>query len=415
MKHYTLRKILWLLPLFLLTACPVPDVDEYAELTREMAEVIKIGSNDVIYFLSEGSPVTSTEDESDILLLEDLANLQGNTQQINVANYPRELKKNWRSIYRTLNALVAYSDALASIKESGAKGKESFNRLAGSLNNVLAVSGVSPVSESVTTVGAYLYSAIAQIRARNDLEAIISNADTVIQHVAVKLDIVLHQMEIINDVAKSKNLELSSDSKEAQQVKQLYESLIEKKKRNRVKIILLNDYENGDYESLKFFIYEDPVSLDKLGINDLTDQIEKINTTGGLTPRDKLEKITLLAKTTFKAAIENKLTNTNIVNAIHIEGRRVEIQQELNFIREELQWIAPEYHKNIEDQKQIEYIAGLNEQLILNSRNLIRSWSKYHDQMEHFFAKKQKLSLNELKLYINEMKALKKELDQQQR
>ena len=119
--------------------------------------------------------------------------------------------------------------------------------------------------------------------------------------------------------------------------------------------------------------------------------------------------------TVFKTAIENKLTNTRIVNTIRIDERRVQIQEELNFIRKELQLVAPEYHKNIEDQKQIEYIAGLNEQLILNSRNLIKSWSKYHGQMEHFFAKKQKLSLNELKLYINEMKALKKELDQQQR
>ncbi|MCB0375596.1 MAG: hypothetical protein KDD04_06725, partial [Sinomicrobium sp.] len=302
MAYTTLRKLCCMALLLLCTACPVPDVDEYSELTREMTEALKTSADEVVDFLDEG--LSFPEDDTtgmDPLLLEDLAGLHGKEHILKPADYPKQLRRNWHTIFKTLDALVAYSDALAGIKDSGAKGKAAFGNVANALNNVLAVSGIA-IPGAVSKAGGYLYGKIAQIRAKKKLQDVITNADEVIQHVALTLDSALYYMEAVNDAAKSENLLRKSDSEEAQQIKELYTSLVEKEKRNRVKIILLNDYENGDYESLRFFVYEDPLSLDKLGIKDLTDAISNINATDGLSPQERLEKIAALARKTFRTA-----------------------------------------------------------------------------------------------------------------
>lgn len=406
MKAHTLRKLFRIIPLLLLAACLVPDIDEYSELTREMAEAVKTNAADIIYFLNEGE-----EEGSEPSILEDLEALQGAVPTKESINYAQEITQHWDSISKTLDALVSYSDALVSIKDSGNKGKASFNTLANSLNNLLTVTGITPVSGTVTTVGKYLFGLVTQIRAKNKLKDIIADADTVVQHIAMQLDTTLYNMIIINDVAKSQNLLKKSDSKEAQQINMFYQSLVEKEKQYRRKITLLNDYDNGDDASLKFFVYQDIPSLNKLGIKDLMVQIRKINVTSGLKPRQRLEQITSLAKTVFRERIDSKLENAGTVKSLNTDVRLLQLKQQLDFVRGELKIVAPQYHKNIDAQKHIEKTAAINEKLTLSTRKLIKHWSAYHSQMKRVLTEKQKVSFNELKLYINEVKALKAELD----
>lgn len=230
MKRNALKKIYGFTLLLTLTACPVPDVGEYAELTREMTEAVKTSASEVIYFLDQGLLTRSErKTEIDPLLLEDLAHLQGQTPDPGPVNYVRELERNWETIFGTLDALVAYADALASIKDSGGKGKASFNALASAVDNIVSVSGI-PFSETIIKAGGSVYDVIARIKARNQLQDVITNADFVIQHIAAKLDSALYYMKNVNDVAKSEILLKKSDSEEAQQIHQLYKSLIKKTK-----------------------------------------------------------------------------------------------------------------------------------------------------------------------------------------
>lgn len=409
----SLKKIFWILSLILFTACPLPDVSKYAQLTLQMNESIKKSSNEVVGFLSEAlSNETIDENKLDPEIKRNLNRISGvNPDEVGKSiDYLKILNKSLKNIHHTLDAFVAYSDALVGIKDSGNKGKESFNLLANSLNDLLSVPGIAPISETSIAVGKYLYGAIANVRAANKLEEVIFNADTVIQYVSVQLNSLLFNLEIINNVAKSQYLNNTVHSKNSQQINKLYWSLNEKEARTRKKIILLNYYENGDFESLLYFLYEDVPSLYKLQNDELSDEMNKIYSTEGLSPHDRINRIKEIVSESYQEQIKQEIIAPDIYTKLNITKRRVQIQNELAFIRNELKITKPEFEILQQKQKQIEKNYNSNKKMLEAARKGNKSWAKYHRNMLNFLESKHTPCFNELQLYINEINELQKEL-----
>ncbi len=394
---------------FLCTACPVPDVSKFSEATSKMAEAIKNSARETLDLLTES--YEKQEIEQDIF----------ESIKIDKKDYPKEIKKKWKVVDQTLGAMVDYSDALSSISKSGKNGKESFNNLANSLNDLAGVVGIAPISVGATEIGKFVYGKIAEIRSANTLKQVIYPADTTIQVIAGELIKNLRALWNLNFAAETILLTQHFNKKE-DAYNNYYNSLVKKELKNIKKITLINNYESGDPESLVAFILEDALSRDKLNLIDLSLEIDRIVNNSDLSPSEKIEKINELNKKT-KPLIRKKLLgkypgmvssktilfsrydiNTKVISSINIEYRLKTLQNELSFIRKEIE----KYDKIIEafNQREIKIrdLAKTNSRLIEKSIKAVQIWQNKHSEMRNFFDKKQKISFENILSISTEIK-----------
>lgn len=153
--NMTRRKpLMSLLALLLCCACAsLPDVQPFATQTTRMSTAI-------------GEGYTQTE----TLLLE--------TQY--GASQTAKLREDWKETRDALNAMVAYSDALAALADAGGKGREAAESVADAVQGVANVLGAGTIPELAVELFATINDEIAKIRARKDMADAVNAAQPAI-------------------------------------------------------------------------------------------------------------------------------------------------------------------------------------------------------------------------------------------
>ncbi len=396
---------------FVASNCEIPDVEEFTENTLELSQSIKYTSETITVFLAEGYSERLKEDEIDDEILKDLAKLGETEKPVKGKDYSVIIGREWNKIYDVLEELVGYTDALASIKSKGENAAASYDNILSSLNGLLQVTGFGTAQNPVTDLGRYAYERLEQIRAARTLEKIIVPTDTVIQIIAMQLDIALENMLEINDVAQSENLAATVHSRDGQRIMEYQKMLIARKSALIDKLILLNEYEEGEFESLIWFIGKDPETINKLGILRLSNDTERILSDKALSPVEKSEKISEITRSVYQNEINEKLDNPAAIARLDVINRKKMLQDELVNVRNELLVIEPYYQELVTLEKTINETTKLNKKLIKKSRAALRAWAHDHSQLKDFFQKKQSLSFARLNMYIQDIKVIKTQLD----
>lgn len=397
-KKISSNYFFFLLVTFFLTGCPFPDVKDFSDATTLMSTSISNSARETLDILVESYENQKIED--------DIFNFANQEKK----DYSKEIREKWKTVDKTLSSLISYADALNSIAHAGQKGQESFNNVGNAIGGLASAAGIPAIPAAATEAGKFIYGEIAKIRAANSLKEVTTAADTSIQIIA---DIFLEDLDVLkrlNDAAKSILLK-QHFTIEVDRYRNYHNSLVEKELNLIKKITLLNDYENGDPESLISFLYEDPITRDKIGLYDLSKEIEKFILDDNLEADQKIEKISRLhahwdkeiKKILVKGKDENHSSifsrydiNSSILEKIDIEGRLINMKNELAWNREEIikfDQIIKEIDKKEAD---INAIAKTNEELIEKSKEVVEAWKIKHKQMANFFDKKQEISFNDI-------------------
>lgn len=407
MKIIKTGNLLMILLVFTAAKCELPDVKEFAGITKDMSQSIRKTATQTIDLLGQGYYARKTVDtEVDASIADDLDEILGRNREEVAKDYPTILRNDWKRIFNILEEMTAYADALTAIRESGKSGEESFGKVADALSSLASVAGFGTVSAPIKEVGKAIYGKIAEIRAAKKLEDVVTKSDSVITIIANELDKALANMVEVNSVAKSENLLNISSNKDNERIRNYFLSLIEKEKVNIEKLTLLNRYDNGDRSALIFFVYRDPQSLDKLGLKDLQLEMRKITDNGQLSPREKLDAIASMAEQRFKNQIEQALNNQTIINAIDISRRLKDIQSDLEFVRTEKGKYEDQYNNILSAEQSIQTAANVNLEFIEKSRKSVKAWAGQHHALKEFFSKKQSLSFSSLKQHVEDIREL---------
>jgi hypothetical protein len=392
---------------FLLTGCPVPDIKDFSDATSLMATSISNSANGTLTLLVESFEIQ--KENEDIF----------NELKADKEDYPNLIRERWKFVDKTLSCLTSYADALNSIAHAGKKGQESFDNVADAIGGLAAVSGmgIQAIPEGLTEAGKFIYGKIAQIRAANSLKEVTTAADTSIQIIAIKLLENLDALKRLNHSAQI-NLLLLHTTKEVQRYRNYHKSLVDKELNLIMKITLLNDYENGDPESLIAFVYEDPISRDKLGLYDLSKEIEKTIANDALTMDQKIKKTASL-RLQWDEEVNKILVgdissndgkifsrydiNSSILEKIDVEDRLIKMKDALLRNREEILLFAPIIMDIDNKEREIYAVTKANEKLIEKSEEVLKIWVHKHKQVAGFFNKKQKISFNDIIGYASEI------------
>lgn len=398
LKKVTSNFSFFLIVTFFLTGCPFPDVKKFSDATALMSTSISNSARETLNILAESYENQKIED--------DIFNFANQEKK----DYNKEIRGKWKSVDKTLSSLISYADALNSIAHAGQKGQESFNNVGEAIGGLASAAGIPALPSAATEAGKFIYGEIAKIRAANSLKEVTTAADTSIQIIANILLKDLDVLKRLNYAAESILLE-QHFTIEVDRYRNYYNSLIEKELNLIKKITILNDFENGDPESLVAFLYEDPITRDKLELYDLSKEIEKIILSEELNGDLKIEKISKIRshwdeeirKTLVKDKEKNYSSifskyeiNSSILDKINIEGRLINMKNELTWNREEIikfDQIIKEIDKKEED---IKTVAKTNKELIEKSEEVVDAWKIKHKQMANFFDKKQEISFNDI-------------------
>lgn len=412
--------LLILLTLFL-TGCPVPDVKNFADATALMSTSISNSASQTLDLLAESYKRQKIQE--DIFAAADAEK----------KDYPTEIKSKWKSVDKTLGSMVSYADALTSIVDAGEKGKESFGNVADALGDLASVAGFNPASlaaEVTVDVGKFVYGKIAEIRTAKSLEKVIVAADTTIQIIANHLIDNLDALYRLNFAAETILL-TQHLTIEVDRYQNYHKSLLEKELNLIKKITLVNDYENGDPEALISFIYEDPISRDKLGFEDLSKAIEQVLSDDKLSPEQKVTRISDLRKE-WDDIIITRLTdetdkntktsnfsrydmNKKVLKKLNIEQRLINMKNELDFNRNEIVKYEAVVQEIEKEEVNIYALGKTNRDLIEKSIEVVKAWKTKHKQMANFFNKKQKISFNDILSYASEINSTYQEFKELQK
>ncbi len=355
MKRLRKLSVLFILFMLLAAKCELPNTEEYAELTKEMSQSVRQTATQTIELLGKGYYSRRVKDEGiDPSIMADLAAITGRKPDDVKKDYVKILTNDWKRIFGILEQMVAYADALASVKKAGQEGKESFEKVANALSGIASVAGFGTVAKPVGEAGALIYAKIAVIRASKKIEQVVGAADDAITLIAENLDASLKNMIEINDVAKSEVLANAVHNPDGERILNYYRSLADKENFNIDKLTLLNIYDNGDRSALLHFVYSDPQSLDKLGLTDLKAEMAKIQANAGMSPREKLAETKSLVENQFKDKVNGALSNQVIVNNLRLDVRLKDIQGDLEFVRNEKSRYAVQYDSIMQLDKDVE-------------------------------------------------------------
>lgn len=408
MKCFARLSVLFVLFTLLAAKCELPNTEEYAGLTKEMSQSVRQTATQTIELLGKGYYSRKVDDEGvDASIIAELAVITGREPDNVRKDYVKILTNDWKRIFSILEQMVAYADALASVKKAGQQGKESFEKVANALSGIASVAGFGTVTKPIGEAGALIYAKIAVVRASKKIGQVVGAADDAMTLIAENLDASLRNMIEINDVAKSEVLANAVHNPDGERILNYYRSLVDKEHFNIDKLTLLNIYDNGDRSALQHFVYSDPQSLDKLGLTDLKTAIAKIQGNAGMSPREKLAGIKSLVEEQFQDKVDGALSNQVIINNLRLDVRLKDIQSDLEFVRSEKVRYTVQYDSIMQLDMDVEKAWNVNKEFIDKSRKLVDAWETQHHNMKNFFNGTQSLSFASIKQYVEDIRELR--------
>ena len=207
----------------------LPDIKPFAEQTTKMASA---ASN--AYTQAEG-----------LLSATDIETGKPKDDEIDPIT---QLKQDWEQTRQALHAMVAYSNALAALADTGAEGSESADAVANALDGLLSVVGVGKVSENLMGALKKANEFVAAVRAKKSLKEAIEQAQPAIDAMCKIIAANLADLEIINHAA-GKQVE-KAHTEANKPMKSYYEALMEADKEILEILALILKYQGGDDESL---------------------------------------------------------------------------------------------------------------------------------------------------------------------
>lgn len=231
------KKALWIIlggiALFI-TGCSssIPDISPFGEQTTLMVSAIDNGYGQAEALLS----MTDISSEKLVVL--------GNS---------------WNQTRITLNAVVAYSDALTAIAVSGTKGSEAAGGVADALQGLIGkvgpMVGVAGIPEGVIGAFKEINKTVAAIRARSKLKDAVGEAQPAIKIIS---DIIAANLKNLGEVNRAAGKEVERAHFEENQVLvNYYNSLVREDERIVKLLTLFLDYQGGDTEVLLSLLSKD--------------------------------------------------------------------------------------------------------------------------------------------------------------
>lgn len=330
-----MKKIMYaliLITIMLFSECrPLPNIEPFADQTVTMTSAI-------------GKSFSQTES---LLSQTDICNGE-----------VKKLRDSWNQTRQTLTSLIAYSDALASLVESGKKGEEVGKTLAGTLKDLAAKVGLKPVSEGleiVTGPAAKIYGEIAKIRAKKSLKKAVETAQPVIEEIS---KIIIKNLDALNEINKTTELEL----------------------------LRIND----ESERYKFVVpyYKAMLSLDEIHVKELTliaqyltDPVQYELTLGGI-------KIKRPEELPIRPQVEERQRKLLLLS---------------KSIQHAISWYRNVYESYLEREREIKENTKNTSRIIRISKAAIRTWASTHKKLKKTLNKKQRLSIRELASKISDI------------
>jgi hypothetical protein len=183
-------------------AAIIPDMGPFAAQTERMSSGVKNGYTQARTLLSQA----------------DLEN-----------EWLDSLDTAWRQTVRTLNALTAYSGALADLARTGTEGREAAARITGGLESVTSTLQVPGIPANIVGAIGALNDYIARIRARGKLREILGEAQPAIDTIAWVIRQNLGALERVNELA-GRQIRLAY-AEDHQVIANYYEGLVREDRR----------------------------------------------------------------------------------------------------------------------------------------------------------------------------------------
>lgn len=144
------------LALGIVVACRIPDLKPFTDATAEMAAALRQGFDQTRATLASAA---SSADDQDAF-----------RRQLTA------LDTHWAATRRAVSALVAYSDALAALAESGKQGPEVMARLTASVKDLASAIGAIPIAGMAEKVVNAVGAKVIEMQAARDLRRAVERA-----------------------------------------------------------------------------------------------------------------------------------------------------------------------------------------------------------------------------------------------
>ena len=299
----------------------LPDIKPFAEQTTKMAS-------------AAGNAYTQAED---LLSATDIE-----------ADQIKKLRQEWEQTRPALHAMVAYSNALAALADTGAKGGESAGAVADAVQGLLSVVGVEKVSEKLVGAIKEVNALIAAVRAKASLEEAIAQAQPAIDAMCEVIAKNLCDLEDINQAAGTEIERLHIEANKP--MTSYYEALMEADKTILGILGLILDYQEGDEESLF--------------------------------PLKELDK---------------GLTTENV------EQRRKHWIEKSKAVQAEANRYLPKYQAYIAEKTRVNNLTNSGNEIIRKSKVAVEMWATAHRQLKITLEQKQRMSLVEYAVAVQDI------------
>ena len=159
--------------------------------------------------LPDVSPFRSASSQLRLAVAESGAAVESELRLLPEGNEQADtLRDNWKERDNAFTAIVAYSDSISALVDSGNNGAKSAERVADSVKALGEAAGVAiPASDQAvalaTDIGKFLYEQIAKARAAKNLEKAMAAAQPGVDRIAEKISADLKDLEEIYIVANT--------------------------------------------------------------------------------------------------------------------------------------------------------------------------------------------------------------------
>ena len=259
-----------------------------------------------------------------------------------------ELRQKWKQTRHALHAMVTYSNALAALADTGAKGGESAGAVADAVQSLLGVVGVEKVSKKLVGVIKEVNELVAAVRAKESLEEAIEQAQPAIDSMCKVIAENLDELEDINQAAGTEIKRVHIEANKP--MKNYYEALMETDKKILGILELILKYQGGDEENLF--------------------------------PLKNLDE---------------DLTTENV------EQRRRHWIEKSKAVQAEANRYFPKYQAYIAEKTRVNNLTKSGNEIIRKSKVAVEMWATVHRQLKITLDKKQRMSLIEYAVVVQDI------------
>jgi hypothetical protein len=361
MRTFTLRAkcLVICLTLSLLSACAeLPDLKPFADATARMATAMQGG-----YTQTESLLVRTGVGDAKV----------------------GELRARWEPTRKAVNAMVAYSDALAALADAGTKGEESAGALISSLEGVRDAFGAlvpgipGGVPATIITAFQKINGVVARLRARKALKEIVTDADESLAAAATILSLNFRDLARINRAAGQEILNKLEFDNNA--LRDYHNGLTGEMNRITVVLTKILDYQNKDKENVRPLILADLKNADK----DLSAQIDA-----------GVSTLPASAMASDRDALTLSL----------VKRRQLFWDERVKYLQGELNRTAPDYDAYQAQRAEIKALLAPN--ALDFSGTVIETWASAHSNLKSALAQRQRVTVAELLSVVNELESFAK-------